>query len=228
MNNGHKRLTVHEIKQDIDKHVAEIGKEFRMGFEELKKNPTSVTILGSSRTSPAHKHYKQAQELANRIVKELGYSIITGGGPGIMAAANLGAQEAHGSSVGFTIELPHEQHTNPYVTSGANFNYFFARKTMLTFAAEAFVFFPGGFGTFDEFFSILTLIQTGKIPRVPLILIGKEFWNATRDYMKVNMLEKCNAINAADLELFVITDDLDHVMRLIRKAKVSEWWKQMD
>jgi uncharacterized protein (TIGR00730 family) len=228
MNNGHKKLSAHQIKENIDAHVSEISKEFKAGFEELKKNPKSVTIFGSSRFSPASRHYKEAQELAGRIVKELGYAVITGGGPGVMAAANLGASEAQGKSVGFTIELPHEQHTNPYVNSGINFEYFFARKVMLTFAAEAYVFFPGGFGTFDEFFSILTLLQTDKIPRVPMILVGEKFWTATRDYMKVNMLEKNGTISAADLDLFTITDDIEQVMKIIKKAQVSEWWKKMD
>lgn len=221
-------LSKHEINKNIDEHIAEITKEFRDGFEALKKYPKSVTIFGSSHSTPASPHYRAAQELAYRIIKELDYSVITGGGPGIMAAANLGAQEAHGNSVGLTIDLPHEQHTNPYVTSGVDFKYFFARKSMLFFSAEAFVFFPGGLGTFDEFFGIITLIQTGKIPRVPVILMGKDFWNPLKDFMKTYMLEEHHAIDPGDLDLFVITDNADKVMEIIKKAPVSNWWENAD
>lgn len=225
---GHLKLTKHTINENIQNHIEEISREFRSGFEELKKYPKSVTIFGSSHTSPASPYYHKAQELAFRIVKELDYSIITGGGPGIMAAANLGAQEAQGNSVGFTIELPHEQHTNPYTTSTVNSNYFFTRKTMLTFAAEAYVFFPGGYGTFDEFFSILTLIQTQKIPVVPVVLVGKEFWTSLKTFMSAQMLEKHNTISHHDLELFTITDDMDKVLQIIKAAPISKWWEKYD
>lgn len=224
----HFKLTKHSINQNIHNHIEEITKEFRSGFEELKKYPKSVTIFGSSHTVPASPHYRQAQELAYRIVKELDYSVITGGGPGIMAAANLGAQEAQGNSVGFTIELPHEQHTNPYTTSTVNSNYFFTRKAMLAFAAETYIFFPGGYGTFDELFSILTLIQTQKIPVVPVVLVGKEFWTPLKNFMSQQMLEKNSAISHHDLELFTITDDMDKVMGIIKAAPISKWWEKYD
>ena len=224
----HIKLSKHIINQDIHDYLNAVTKEFREGFDELKKYPKSVSIFGSSRTTPQSPHYRAAHELAERIVKETGYAIITGGGPGIMAAANLGAQEAQGNSVGFTITLPHEQHTNPYTTSTIQSNYFFARKTMLTFAAEVYIFFPGGFGTFDELFSILTMIQTDKIPRVPIILMGKDFWTPVKDFLKANMLDKHHTIDANDLELFTITDSQDKVLEIIKTAPVSQWWQKAD
>jgi uncharacterized protein (TIGR00730 family) len=220
-----KKLNKHQINRNIHDHMNEISKEFRTGFETLKKYPKSVSIFGSSRSTPASPHYKQAQELANRIVKELNYSVITGGGPGIMAAANLGAKEADGNSIGFNIDLPYEQHTNPYTTSSIHFKYFFARKTILSFAAEAYVFFPGGYGTFDEFFNIITLIQTQKIPRVPIILIGKDFWTFLKDFMVDNMFNRHHTINSEDLELFTITDNLDKAIEIIKNTPVSRWWE---
>ncbi len=222
------KLSRHIINKNTHDHINAIAKEFREGFEELKKYPKSVTIFGSSHSTPASSHYREAQELAYRIVKETGYTIITGGGPGIMAAANLGAQEAKGNSVGFTIHLPHEQRINPYMTSTIHEDYFFTRKTMLSFAAEVYVFFPGGFGTFDELFSILTLLQTKKIPPVPLILMGKDFWNHFKTFITINMLEKHHVIAPEDLNLFTITDSADEVLKIIKTAPVSEWWKEMD
>ncbi|MEK9158282.1 MAG: TIGR00730 family Rossman fold protein [Patescibacteria group bacterium] len=215
-------------ENNMDDHIAEITKEFRDGFEILKKYPKSVTIFGSSRLSPVDPYYKQAQELAGLIVKELGYSVISGGGPGIMAGANFGAKEAGGNSIGFAINLPREQKINPYVTSAMEFKYFLSRKAMLTFSAEAFICFPGGYGTFDELFSVLTLIQNKKIPRVPIILIGQDFWNDLKDFMVSKMLGKVQSIDKSDLDLFMITDDLNKVIEIIKKAPISEWWKDMD
>jgi uncharacterized protein (TIGR00730 family) len=219
------KMSKHEINRDIHTHMNEIMREFRVGFEELRKYPKSVSIFGSSHSTPASSHYKSAKELAERIVKELGYTVITGGGPGIMAAANLGAKEANGNSLGLTIQLPMEQHTNPYTTSNIHFNYFFVRKTMLTLCAEAYVFFPGGYGTLDEFFDIITLIQTHKIPRIPIILVGTDYWNTLKDFIVKHMLEQHHAISPQDLELFIITDDIGKVIDIISKTPVSEWWK---
>ncbi len=223
-----KKLSAKKIHLNIEDHLKEISKEFRTGFTALEKYPKSVSIFGSSRATPLSPHYRNAQELAYRIVKELGYSIITGGGPGIMSAANLGAQEAGGESIGFNIDLPHEQHVNPYTSSSVHFKYFFARKTMLTFAAEAYVCFPGGFGTFDELFSILTLIQTKKIPEVPVILVDEKFWSPLREFMISSMLEKYHAINKHDLDRFTITDDMAKVIQIIKKAPISNWWESED
>jgi uncharacterized protein (TIGR00730 family) len=219
------KISKHEINKDIHDHLNEIMKEFRVGFEELKKHPKSVSILGSTHSTPASSHYKDAEELAYRIAKELGYAVVTGGGPGIMAAANLGAKRGNGSSIGYTIKLPHAQLTNPYTTVAIDFDYFFVRKTILTFAAEAYVYFPGGYGTLDEFFDIITLIQTKKIPRVPIICVGKDYWNPLRKFITEHILERHHAIASDDLELFTVTDNLNHVMDIIKAAPVSEWWK---
>jgi uncharacterized protein (TIGR00730 family) len=219
------KLTKHDINKNIHDHLNEIMKEFRIGFEELKKHPKSVTILGSTHSTPASSHYKAAEELGELIVKELGYAVITGGGPGIMAAANLGAKKAHGESIGFTIKLPHVQITNPYTTVSIDFDYFFARKTMLTFSSEAFVFFPGGYGTLDEFFGIITLIQTKKIPKVPIICVGKDYWTELRKFLISNTLETHHAITEEDLELFTITDNLHGIIEIIKSSPIANWWK---
>jgi uncharacterized protein (TIGR00730 family) len=219
------KLSKHDINKNIHDHLNEIMKEFRVGFEELKKHPKSVTILGSTHSTPASSHYQAAEELAFLIAKELGYAIVTGGGPGIMAAANLGAKRADGVSIGYTIHLPKHQSTNPYTTTTIDFDYFFVRKTILTFSAEAYVFFPGGYGTLDEFFDIITLIQTKKIPRVPVILIGKDFWIPFKKFIIEHMLETHHSISHDDIELFTITDNLTHAVDIIKAAPVSEWWK---
>ena len=212
-------LTLKEIHEATVKRVALIDREFRNGFGFLKGYPTSVTFFGSSLVKEGNPWYAKAQSLAERIVRELGYSIVTGGGPGIMEAANRGSFEAGGESLGLTIKLPHEQATNPYVKEKIPFYYFFARKVCLTFSAEAFVFFPGGFGTTDEFFEILTLVQTNKIKMIPIILVGREYWGALEGFMKTHMLEK-GMIDQRDMDLYTITEDEDEILEIIRKAPI--------
>jgi len=223
-----KELTVEKINENIDLHINDISKEFRDGFEFIKKYPKSVTIFGSARLTDASSHFKDAQRLAERIVTDLNYTVITGGGPGIMEAANMGAKEAGGQSVGLNIVIPHEQHTNPYTNDNITFDYFFTRKTMLNFAAEAYVFFPGGFGTFDELFGILTLVQTRKIPSVPIVLFGKDFWAPLSEFIKKSMLEQHHVIDEECLKLFVITNSVDNAIKIINDAPVSAWWKMID
>ncbi len=223
-----KELTVEMINENIDSHIADISKEFKNGFEFIRKYSKSVTIFGSSRLTPSSKYYQLATELAGKIVTDTKYTVITGGGPGIMEAANLGAKNANGKSVGLNITIKDEQHTNTHTTDSILFDYFFTRKTMLNFAAEAYVFFPGGYGTFDELFGILTLIDTKKIPIVPIILFGKDFWNPLEDFFKKIMIERHNTINESHLDLFTITDSIDEVIEIIKKAPVSQWWKIMD
>lgn len=220
-------ITPEAIDANIEAYIQVITKEFKNGFDFIKKYPKTVSIFGSARLTPASSHYGDAKRLASRIVKDLGYSIVTGGGPGIMEASNLGAKEAQGTSLGIEIELPHEQHTNEYVMDSAHFNYFFTRKTMLTFSAKAFVFFPGGFGTLDELFSILTLLQTGKIPSVPVVLFGKDFWKPLVDCMETHLLKQHHAINEDDFKLFTVTDSVDTTLKIIREAPAREWWKSM-
>lgn len=215
-----------EINIDIEEHIATITKEFREGFNFLKKYPRSVSVFGSARLTPASSHYRDAKRLASRIVTELNYSIVTGGGPGIMEATNQGAYESNGDSVGINIQLPHEQSTNPYILDSTHYNYFSTRKTMLTFSAEAFVFFPGGFGTLDELFSILTLLQTKKIPPVPVILFGKDFWIPLITCIKVHLLDAHHAISEEDMNLFTVTDSTDMAIKIIKEAPVRKWWSE--
>lgn len=197
--------------------VNEISKEFSEGFSLLAEYPKSVTFFGSAMMGQDNPYCISARELAGKIVKELGLGVITGGGPGIMEAANRGAYEAGGDSVGLTIELPTPQLINKYLTREFNPYYFFVRKVLLSFSAEAFIFFPGGFGTLDEFFEVLTLIQTRKITDVPLICVGVDYWRALERFMQSEMLNR-GAILPEDLLLFTITDDLNEVLNIIAKA----------
>ncbi len=213
---------------NIEKHLEHISQEFRDGFEILHKYPRSVTIFGSSQTTPESSSYKKAEQLAHRIVKDLNYAVITGGGPGIMTAANKGASEAGGQSIGLAITLPSEQHHNLYSTDNMLFRYFFSRKTMLGFAAEAYIFFPGGFGTFDELFNMLTLVQTEKIPRVPIILFDSNFWKGLEEFMRNHMLAEYRSVDARDLGLFEITDSFDRVIEVIKQAPVADWWRHIN
>lgn len=211
-----KNLTTEKTEKNIEEHISDIAKEFKEGFEFIKKYPKSVTIFGASRLTPASSHYYDAKKLAERIVSDTGYAIVTGGGKGIMEAANWGAKEAGGKSVGLNIHIPNIQIANNYTNDHMRFHYFFIRKTMLTYAAEAFIFFPGGFGTFDELFEILTLVQTEKIPKIPIILFGKDFWNPFRDFLRTHMFEKHHTIETGDFDLFVITDSVDIVLKAIK------------
>lgn len=229
MQSEHSPISRRDIHADTTKrHLDEINKEFKEGFEFLRKYPKSVTVYGSARAKPESHEYKTAEELGRMIAKELKYTVVTGGGPGIMEAAHKGTREAGGQAVALGISLPHEGNTNHYATDRMHFTYFFSRKTMLSFAAEAYVFFPGGFGTFDELFSTLTLIQTRKIPSVPVILIGSNFWNDLLNFINKKMLEEQEAISGYDREIFKITDDLDQVMEIIKTAPVSEWWRNIN
>ncbi len=221
-------MSLDKIRESIDIHLTEINKELKDAFEFIQKYPKSVTIFGSSHLSPASSHYKDAKKLAARIVTNLKYAIVTGGGPGIMEAANRGAKEAGGESIGLNITIPNEQHINSYTSHNITFNYFFARKAILDFSAEAYVFFPGGFGTLDELFGILTLLQTKKNPIVPIILFGKDFWNPFKDFIIKNMVDTHHTINPEDLNLFVITDSIDETLAIITKAPVSPWWNMFD
>ncbi|MEX0631224.1 MAG: TIGR00730 family Rossman fold protein [Chloroflexota bacterium] len=187
--------------------------EFVEGFDALAGVGPAVSIFGSARVKRNDPHYRLARRLATRLVKE-GFAVITGGGPGVMEAANRGAQEAGGLSIGCNIELPFEQDINPYVDLGIEFRYFFVRKTMFVKYAEAFVIFPGGLGTLDELFEALTLIQTGKIEHFPVVLIGRDYWRGLMNWVISTVLEQ-GKISPEDLDLATITDDLDEVVRVI-------------
>lgn len=214
-----KPLSMEEVEQAARERVSHITQEFTDGFEFIKKYPRSVSFFGSARFSEENPYYKQTRRLAKKIVEETDYAVVTGGGPGIMEAANRGAHEAGGDSLGITIELPHEQTTNEYVTDAQSFHYFFSRKVILTYAAEAYVFCPGGFGTMDEFFEIATLVQTKKIAPVPIILLGSDYWNPIKDTLEKELLGR-ETIDRDDLNLFVITDDEDEIVEIVRNAPV--------
>ncbi|HXB93006.1 MAG TPA: TIGR00730 family Rossman fold protein [Puia sp.] len=186
--------------------------EFVDGFEVLAKLGPCISIFGSARTQPGQEYYELSVDIARRLAEE-GFGIISGGGPGIMEAANKGAQLGGGKSVGLNIELPFEQHSNPYIDRDANlnFDYFFVRKVMFTKYSQGFVMMPGGFGTMDEFFEVATLIQTGKMSAVPLILVGSSYWKGLLDWMKETMLQKHGNISVHNLDLLKIADTADEV-----------------
>jgi len=199
-----------------------INEEFRQAFEFIPRFPKSVSIFGSARFKEGNAYYEAARSLASKIVKETGYAIVTGGGPGIMEAANRGAKEANGTSVGLTIQLPYEQVTNPYLTDELAFYYFFSRKVTLSYAAEAYVFMPGGFGTMDELFEILTLVQTKKIERAPVILYGTEFWKPMMEFIVQKMRDDWETIDPNDLDLMTITDEPEMILDIIKTAPIRK------
>jgi len=205
------------LRADSSWRMFKIMSEFVDGFEKMEAFGPCVSIFGSARTKPTQKYYKLAEQVSERLTKE-GYGIITGGGPGIMEAGNKGAQKGKGKSVGLHIELEHEGGWNKYVDTDKLlvFKYFFARKVMFIRYAQAFVFMPGGFGTMDEVFEVITLIQTGKIDRVPIVFFGKDYWSGLLEWIKSTMLEEGN-ISAKDLDLFEITDDPEQVVKVINK-----------
>lgn len=194
--------------------VFKILSEFIEGFDIIRRHGLAVTFFGSSRSTPDNVFYQQATDLAGRLAKK-GFAVITGGSSGIMQAANKGAFEAGGVSVGLNINLPTAQQYNPYLTERFGFDHFFVRKVMLTYASEVYVYFPGGFGTLDEFFEIITLIQTKKIRAVPLVLVGKEFWSPLLEVIEKTLLEKHSAIDKADLSLYTLVDTVDEAYEYI-------------
>lgn len=197
--------------------------EFVDGFEILNNIGPCVSIFGSARFKPDHFYYKKAVEVAGRLT-EVGFGVITGGGPGIMEAGNKGAKEKNGVSVGLNINLPFEQHHNPYIDDDKSLEhrYFFIRKVMFVKYAQAFVVMPGGFGTMDELFEVLTLIQTRKITPVPIILFGSSFWSGLKGWIQQTMAEEWSTVNPQDLNLLPITDDVDEVVRIINDFYSSE------
>jgi uncharacterized protein (TIGR00730 family) len=216
---GDKPLSIDALHRNQTMRMSQIGKEFREVFEFLERYPRSVTFFGSTHFVEGHPYYDMARSLAKKIVAETGYTVITGGGPGVMEAANRGAYEAGGQSVGMHIKLPKEQKENPFITASLKFYYFFTRKVALSFSAEVYIFFPGGFGTLDEFFEIVTLVQTSKIPRVPIICIGTEYWSEMNKLM-VSLRDKYQTITAGDERLFQVVAEGDErkVIDIIKNA----------
>ena len=213
-------LSSEEKAADLERQVAMIAQEFREGFEAVDKiDRPAVTIFGSARVPEDDPAYASARIVAGRFA-ELGWAVVTGGGPGVMEAANRGAQEAGGLSVGFNIELPHEQCGNGYVDLSMTFRHFYARKTMFVKAAEGFVVFPGGFGTADELFESLTLIQTGKVLHFPVVLFDSDYWAELLEWVRGELLAD-RMISPEDLDLLYVTDEVD-----VAVARVLECYEQ--
>mgnify|MGYP001212968491 CR=1 FL=1 len=205
-----------EVKTYDSWQIFKIMAEFVQAFETLSKIGPCVSIFGSARTKPDNKYYKIGEDIAQKLTKK-GYGIITGGGHGIMEAANKGAHSGNGKSVGLNIDLPFEQEANKYIDNDKliNFDYFFVRKVMFVKYAQGFIVMPGGVGTLDELFEAITLIQTKKIGAFPIVLVGKDYWNGLLDWVKNVMLKKENNISPEDLELFTLVDNADDAVKFI-------------
>lgn len=205
-----------EIKTQNSWQIFKIMAEFVEGFEKLAKIGPCVSIFGSARTKPDHEYYKLGEEIAEKLTRK-GYGIITGGGPGIMEAGNKGARATGGKSVGLNIVLPFEQSHNPYIDLDKlmNFDYFFVRKVMFLKYAQGFVVLPGGFGTLDELFEALTLIQTHKVAQFPVVLVGTEFWSGLVEWIQKTMLEKEHNLSPEDMFLFKVVDTADDAVQHI-------------
>lgn len=204
-------LTAEESVYDLDRHIGLIAKEFREGFEAVDRiKKPAVTIFGSARVREGDRPYDDARATGRRFAEE-GWSVVTGGGPGVMEAANRGAKEGGGLSVGFNIQLPHEQRSNPYLDISVTFRHFYTRKTMFVKAAEGFVVFPGGFGTADELFEALTLIQTGKVVHFPVVLFDTDYWAELLHWVTGELLAD-GMISPEDLDLLFATDDIEEIV----------------
>jgi uncharacterized protein (TIGR00730 family) len=211
-----KQKTWNEIKTNDSWAIFKVMSEFVDGFEKMSRIGPCVSIFGSARTKAGDKYYELAEEISYQLTQQ-GYGIITGGGPGIMEAGNKGAHRGKGISVGLNIELPFEQKDNPYIDRDKNleFDYFFVRKVMFVKYAQGFVAMPGGFGTLDELFEAMTLIQTQKIGKFPIVLVGSEFWNGMLDWIKKVLLNENGNISESDLDLFHIVDTAEEVVEII-------------
>lgn len=207
--------------------LGDVSKEIEAGYEILRKYHKTVTIFGSARTPVDNPYYQATKDTAERLAHK-GYAVVSGGGHGIMSAANeganvavqKGAREAGGESIAFNIKLPHEQTLNEYATESYEFQHFAPRKIVMTLYAEAYLFFPGGFGTLDELMEILTLLQTSKATRVPVILYGSDFWNDLDSFVKKHMLEEQKTISPGDENLYTITDNIDEMISIIESSNV--------
>lgn len=207
-----------DFTENINWRIFRIMAEFVEGFEFLSKLEREVTFFGSARVLPGNPYYKMARDFAHRLAKA-GYTVITGGGPGIMEAGNRGAFEADGNSIGLDIVLPTEQRRNKYVKLSKGFHYFFTRKVMLSASAQAYVFFPGGFGTLDELFEMVTLIQTGKMSdHVPVILVGKDYWTGMLDWIKTFTMDKNHFVEPFEVEILRLVDSLDEAFDIIKQT----------
>lgn len=216
INESLKQKSWHEIRSNDSWVIFKVMAEFVNGYETMARIGPCVSIFGSARTKPEDKYYQLADRIAEKITRA-GYGIITGGGPGIMEAGNKGAATGGGPSVGLNIELPFEQHFNPYIDNdkNVNFDYFFVRKVMFVKYSQGFVVMPGGFGTLDEMFEAITLIQTKKIAKFPIILVGREYWSGLMDWIKNILIDKFKNANPEDLDLIKVVDTEDEVVEVI-------------
>jgi len=216
--NKFKPRTWNEIKSNDSWSIFKIMAEFVDGYDRLQKIGPCVSIFGSARTIEDNPYYLQAEEIAFRLTQK-GYGVITGGGPGIMEAGNKGAHRGQGTSVGLNIELPFEQHSNPYIDDDKNieFDYFFVRKVMFIKYSQGFVVMPGGFGTLDELFESLTLIQTHKIGRFPIVLVGRGFWEGLVDWVKTVLIDREKTVSPGDLDLWTVVDTPEEAVDVIDK-----------
>lgn len=229
-----KKLSIEEIKNgciyvygadSTEEQICVMNEEFRQGFDIVKKNKDgnkSVTFWGSARLPIESEYYQKALRISRRLAKELNCMIVTGGGPGIMEAGNRGAYEEGKPSLGLTINLPNEQQTNSYVTEEVPFYFFFTRKTLMAYSAEAYLYFPGGFGTLDELFEILTLVQTGKISKMPIILVGEKFWRPLDTFIRQAMLTDNQTVSPEDIGLYKIMDDEDAIVQMVKDAPMRD------
>ncbi|MBR3164268.1 TIGR00730 family Rossman fold protein [Candidatus Saccharibacteria bacterium] len=216
-----RNLIIHSIIQERINHedtdrIKRYVDDLEQGLRKIRTFAQGVSVFGSARIPDDNKYILLAEQLGFLLAQN-GHAVITGGGPSIMQAANKGAYEAGGRSIGLNITLPHEQHLNPYVTDSITFHHFFARKVMLTFASKVYVFFPGGFGTLDEFTEILCLIQEKKMPKMPMFLIGKSFWKPLDRFFESKLQKSFHTINPADRKLYKITDDITDVVKAANK-----------
>jgi len=216
--NAFKEKTWNEIRTADSWQIFKIMSEFVEGFESMSKIGPCVSVFGSARTLPENKYYKTAEEIGFLLTLK-GYGVITGGGPGIMEAANKGAKRGGGKSVGLNIELPFEQSHNDFIDNDKilNFDYFFVRKVMFVKYAQGFIVLPGGVGTLDELFEAITLIQTGKIGKFPIVLVGHSYWNGMINWIKATMLELEKNISASDLDLFSVVDTPEEAVEVIEE-----------
>lgn len=226
---GQGNLTTDEIKDECvivsgddaeEAKLCMIKEEFRQGIDTVNTFNPSVTFYGSTRIREGQDYYEKVRKLSYRISKELGYTILSGGGPGIMEAANRGAYEAGGKSVGLTIKLPNEQDPNPYLTDKIPFNYFFTRQSSMSYSTEVCIFCPGGFGTLDELFEVLTLQQTSKIGPIPVILFGSEFWNPIEKVIEEVLCKKYQTVSEKDIKIYTILDNEDDILKIIKNSKM--------
>ncbi len=229
--NNKRKVSLEEIREGCIKlngtdggeaEVCMAQEELRQGISIVQSYKRSATFYGSARLTEDHPAYKKAERIARRVAQELEYAVLSGGGPGIMEAASRGAREGGGKAVGMTIRLNHEQVTNKYITEEIPFYFFFTRKVTMHYTTDACLFFPGGFGTFDELFETITLKQTGKIDPVPTILVGEEFWKPLQKFIDEMLVDKYKTVSPEELALYTITDDEDEIIRIIRDSKVRK------